>query len=134
VANVLGPTYPDGLDTEVFARAALERAAAEARLPSEREHVTPYIRNHPELFRLRNVAQDEDLSGMRWTVDEPRDLELVRAVYRALGAREFEMREVVALLRDRPELLDVNAGIERNEGYRKSLLEDVRFTTGTEEP
>ncbi len=55
VSNVLTPPYPDGLDTEVFSFAALERAWKEARLPSDREHVTAYIVKHPEVFKLFNV-------------------------------------------------------------------------------
>jgi glutamate-1-semialdehyde 2,1-aminomutase len=128
--NVLEPTYPDGLDTEVFSRAALERAAAEARLPSEREHVTPYIRNHPAQFRLRSVRGECDLSALRWTVDDPRDLELVRAVYARLGDAEFGMSDVLALLDEQPELGAVNAGIERNEGYRRSVEMDASEGSG----
>jgi len=128
VSNVQPSTYPDGLDTEVFAAAALERAWREARLPSHREHVTTYIRDERNGFRIRNVAHGEDLSRHRWTVDEPRDLEFVRAVYAALapdGARIFGMREVLELLRARPGLSAVNAGIERNEGLARSRRLDL---------
>lgn len=124
VSNVNPPTFPDGLDTEVFSFAALERTWNEARWQSEREHVTPYLRAHPELFRLDNVSNDEDLSGLRWTVDESADLAFVRAVYEALGTEQFGMNEVLDLLRNRPELGRINAGFERNEGYVKSLRED----------
>ena len=125
------PTYPDGLDTEVFAAAALERAWREARLPSHREHVTTYIRDERNGFRVRNVAHGEDLSRHRWTVDEPRDLEFVRAVYAELapdGARIFGMREVLELLRARPGMSAVNAGIERNEGLQRSRRLDLAAT------
>lgn len=125
VANILECTFPDGLDTEVFSREALGRARGEARLRSEREHVTPYIRNHPELFRHRNVRGDEDWSALRWTVDEPRDLAFVRAVYERMRDREFTWRDVLELVRAEPELGQVNAGIERNEGYRRSLERDT---------
>jgi len=124
VSNVLECTYPDGLDTEVFWRTTLERAWHEARLTSEREHVTPYIYKHPEMFRLGNVRNGHDLSALRWTVDEPRDLAFVRAVYSHFGTSSFGMQEVLDLLRERPELSCMNAGIERNEGYQKSLQED----------
>lgn len=124
-ANVIEPTYPDGLDTEVMSRAALARAWRDARLKSEREHVTPFLRNHPELFRLASVKHDEDLSHLRWTVDEPRDLEFVRAVYARLGSQEFGLSETLALLREDPALRELNAGINRNEGFAKSLREDA---------
>ena len=82
--NTLPPTFPDGLDTEVFSFTALERAWREARLASEREHVTPYIWKNPDNFRSANVRNSVDLSALRWTVDEAGDLEFVRAVYARL--------------------------------------------------
>lgn len=124
-ANVIEPTFPDGLDTEVFSRATLERAAAEAQLPSEREHVTPYIRNHPELFRLVSVRGERDLSAMRWTVDEPRDLEVARLIYGVLGDAEFGLQELLALYDADPRLRAVNTDIPRNQGYATSLETDA---------
>ena len=125
VSNTLQLSFPDGLDTEVFSLAALEKAWREARLPSEREHVTAYIWKHPELFRLGNVRHEPDYSHLRWTVDEPADLEFVRRVYHLLGAEAvFGMDEVLTLLQTHPELSAVNAQFERNEGYKKSLRAD----------
>jgi spore coat polysaccharide biosynthesis protein SpsF len=125
VSNGVERTYPDGLDTEVFRRTALEWAWREARLTSEREHVTPYLYKHPELFRLGSVKNDVDLSAHRWTVDEPRDLELVRAIYGHFGdSIDFGMAEILDLLHQHPELNQINAGIECNEGYQKSLQAD----------
>ena len=119
-------TYPEGLDTEVLRWSALERAWREACLKSEREHVTPYLWKQPALFRLGNVKHKQDLSCLRWTVDRPQDLEFVRRVYDYLGPDPtFGMEEVLALLRRHPELQTINAGIESNEGYTKSLREDA---------
>jgi spore coat polysaccharide biosynthesis protein SpsF (cytidylyltransferase family) len=125
--NTLPPTFPDGLDTEVFSFAALERAWREAKLTSEREHVTPYIWKNPTQFRLANVTNDVDLSALRWTVDESQDLEFVRAVYSRLyreGKSLFAMKDVLALLEREPKLREVNAGFARNEGYIKSVREN----------
>lgn len=136
VSNVHPPTYPDGLDTEVFSRAALERAWREASPDShrDREHVSPYIwERRPERFRLANVDHGEDLSGLRWTVDDARDLDFVRAVYGALapdGTRLFGMGDVLALLRSRPELAALNAGTCRNEGFERSRLADLGAVNG----
>jgi hypothetical protein len=117
VSNVHPPTYPDGLDTEVFSVEALETAAREARLRSEREHVTPFIWSHPERFRLANVEHAEDLSEHRWTVDTDADLRFVREVFEALGpAAARALTEVLRLLTEHPALRDLNAGIRRNEG------------------
>ena len=131
VSNVHPPTYPDGLDTEVFSRPALERAWREAAPDSnrDREHVTPYIwERQPERFRLANVRHAEDLSGLRWTVDDARDLDFVRAVYGALapdGTRLFGMSDVLALLRSHPGLALLNTGTRRNAGFERSRLADL---------
>lgn len=129
-SNTLVPTFPDGLDTEVFSFAALERAWRESVLASEREHVTPYIWKNPSKFRLAGITDEVDRSGLRWTVDEAQDLEFVRAVYKHLyrdGEQPFGMDEVLALLETKPELKVMNTGFSRNEGYEKSLREDRRM-------
>lgn len=128
-ANTHPPTYPDGLDAEVFSFAALERAWREATLLSEREHVTYYLYTHPESFRVGNLAQEEDLSAHRWTLDEPADLEFIRQVYASLypSGEKFGMRDVLALLNERPELLNINQDIVRNAGLAKSLELDRKL-------
>jgi spore coat polysaccharide biosynthesis protein SpsF len=125
-STALNPSYPDGLDVEVIRFAALERTWREAGLPSEREHVTPYIYHHPELFRLKSVEQAENMSCLRWTVDEPADFVFVERVYAELYPINpaFAMNDVLALLEKQPELLGINARFERNEGYTKSLIRD----------
>ena len=130
VSNTTERTYPDGLDTEVFSMATLDRAWREATWSSEREHVTSYIWKQPDKFRIAQVTQARDLSALRWTVDEPSDLALVREVYRRLGDAALHMDPVAALL-DGDELLkSVNAGIDPNEGYRISLGRDSIVRTG----
>jgi spore coat polysaccharide biosynthesis protein SpsF (cytidylyltransferase family) len=125
--NAVPPTFPDGEDVEVFTFSALKRAWDKAALMSEREHVTPYIRNHPHSFKMRSVRNSADLSGKRWTLDNPEDLKFISAVYRAFKGRGiFGMQDVLRLLSQRPELEKVNGAIGRNEGYRKSLREDAR--------
>lgn len=122
-SNALQPTWPDGLDVEVMRTTALQRAFAEARQPSEREHVTPYLYKHPELFRIEHVRAARDLSSLRWTVDEPADLTFVTEVYAALYPNNpaFDTAAVLDLLDRRPELAGINHQFERNEGYAKSL-------------
>src|SRR5262245_24505111 len=134
VSNVEPPTYPDGLDTEIVSASALDCAWREARLPSDREHVTTFIRARTHGFRLRNVEYPgADLSRHRWTVDEARDLDFVRAIYDELagdGQRMFGMREVLALLERRGELSAMNSGITRNEGLERSRRLDRLPTKG----
>ena len=129
LSNCAPPTYPDGLDVEVTRLACLKAAWTEAVLPSQREHVTPFIRKQPGRFRIGNHARSEDLSSLRWTVDEPEDFEFVREVYERLypGKPDFSTDDVLALLRESPELKQFNARFQRNEGTRKSLLADAAF-------
>jgi spore coat polysaccharide biosynthesis protein SpsF len=125
-SNTISPTFPEGFDIEAFRFSALERAHREAKLPSEREHVTPYIWKSPDKFAALNFTHDENLSDWRLTVDKPADLELMRAIFGELGKQTnlFSYREVIALLKARPELLDINRGTIRNEGYAKSLQQE----------
>jgi len=118
--------FPDGLDVEIFSAAAIERAAKLAMHTSEREHVTPYIREHPGKFSVAYVYLRSDLSHMRWTVDDERDLKLVTKIFEALGpdGEAFGMQEILELLGKDPSLIEINAGTPRNEGYTRSLKED----------
>ena len=118
--------FPDGLDTEVFSFAALEKAWQEAKLPSEREHVSPYIWKNPQVFRVGKVECHEDYSHLRWTVDDERDLSLVRDIYKDLykEGEVFLMQDILRLLERKPYLLDTNKDTIRNEGYLISLRRD----------
>jgi spore coat polysaccharide biosynthesis protein SpsF len=124
-SNVHEPTFPDGLDVEVMSFAALERAHRAAKLSSEREHVTPYIWKNSELFKQANWKSSEDLSAMRWCVDDERDLEFVRSIYRELLPikRDFGMHDILALLKRQPGLV-INSDTQRNEGYLLSLINE----------
>jgi spore coat polysaccharide biosynthesis protein SpsF len=123
--NTMPATFPDGLDVEVLSFRALEKAWKNAILESDREHVTSYIRRHPEIFTIKNLKNDENLSHLRWTVDRAEDLVFMREVYRKFYPREiFYMSEIRELIERDPRLLEINRGIARDEGYIKSLTED----------
>lgn len=128
-SNTIEPTFPDGLDVEVFRYAALERAWKEAVLPSHREHVTIFLYSHPELFRLGNYRGESDLHQLRWTVDEPDDLRRVRTIYRQLYPKNpnFGSSEIHALVSRRAKLFEWNDLPARNEGLLKSCLQDEVF-------
>jgi spore coat polysaccharide biosynthesis protein SpsF (cytidylyltransferase family) len=123
-SNIDPPTYPDGLDVEAMTMAALEQAAAEAQLGSEREHVTLFIRNRPERFRAGLVASPVDLSALRWTVDYADDLELVRRLVEGvdvdpLAADRYDFLRVY-------EALGLSGGAHaRNEGLASSVARDA---------
>jgi spore coat polysaccharide biosynthesis protein SpsF (cytidylyltransferase family) len=129
LSNIDPPTYPDGLDVEVMTYRALIEAGLEAQLPSEREHVTPFVRSRPDRYRIGSVTQKVDLSSLRWTVDDPEDLDFVRAVYEELYPfkPEFKTFDILALIEQRPELQLVNNGVPRNVGLSKSRLADEEW-------
>ncbi len=126
-ANILQPSYPDGLDVEVFRASALQRAWECARKPSEREHVTPYLRTAPEFSRLNVVSGlDPAVGRERWTVDEIPDLEFIRGIYKVfVGRPDFGLDDVIALLASRPDLQKLQHQAIMNEGYYKSLYDQA---------
>ena len=114
-SNGFKRTYPRGLDTEVFGVGALEAAHNEASTPPEREHVTPFIWEQPQRFRLLDVVDAEDHSDLRWTVDTPEDFELVSKIYGALYPTNpaFSYRDVLRLLDEHPAWSNLNRHIEQ---------------------
>ncbi len=107
-----GRTYPIGLDAEVCTFTGLETAWREAREPHQREHVMPFFYDHLERFRVLLVNDERDFGSLRWTVDTPADLELVRQVYASFRGREdFSWLETLALFERHPELTQINAGV-----------------------
>jgi spore coat polysaccharide biosynthesis protein SpsF len=108
-------TYPRGLDTEVMRFDALERAWREDTNPALREHVTPYIYRNEGRFRMHGVTSSVDHSAMRWTVDTPEDLGLVRHIYDHFGHDRFSWLEVLAVVQRHPEWLDINRHVKQKE-------------------
>lgn len=127
-SNTLEATFPDGLDVEVVRYTCLEQAWHEANLPSQREHVTPFIYQHPLRFRLASYKSPSDFSQLRWTVDEPEDLKLIETIYNSLypSNPSFSMNDVLALVEQRPELRSFNSMHVRNEGYERAMQSDFK--------
>lgn len=125
----LGGEFPDGLDCTVFSFRALEKTWLEATLPSEREHVGPYMSHHPELFKSGGYIKYTGLAHHRWTLDEPRDLVFLQAIYDRLyqPGKLFVTEDILAVLEKEPQLVAINGDIIRNEGYLKSLKKDAEF-------
>jgi glutamate-1-semialdehyde 2,1-aminomutase len=116
LSNCISPTYPDGLDVEIFTRQALLLAQAECVDAAQREHVTPWIRDSGRC-RLAQKRHSVDYSAMRWTVDEPEDLQVIRAVVAHFeGRSDFSWQNVLELAQQQPQLFAANAKFARNEG------------------
>lgn len=111
--------YPDGLDAECFSLAALERAWREATSAPDREHVTPYMWRHQDLFRCGQLTSPHDYSQLRWTVDNEADFDLIARLYEALyrPERPFVMEDVLRYLASHPELSATNEAFIGKEGY-----------------
>jgi spore coat polysaccharide biosynthesis protein SpsF len=114
-SNVIKRTFPRGLDTEVICFSALEKAWQEARGARYREHVIPYIYEHPERFKMLSLENKEDLSGLRWTVDEKNDFNFVSEIYKRLYREKsiFYMQDVLAALSHEPELYELNKEVKQ---------------------
>lgn len=126
-SNTVEPTFPDGLDVEIFKYQSIVDAWKEAQLTSQKEHVTPFIYQQGERYKLGIFKNVIDLSDLRWTVDEEMDFQLITHIYNALYpiyGSEFKIKEILNYLNENLNLLNLNNNYKRNEGYRKSLLHD----------
>jgi spore coat polysaccharide biosynthesis protein SpsF (cytidylyltransferase family) len=122
-SNALSQTFPDGLDVEVFSFDALAKAWKNTRLSSEREHVTPYIRNHQQMFKVVSVDHPVNLGAHRWTLDEKKDYMFLKELFDGLYRKNtyFGMNDILRFLEKNPKIININAAITRNEGYTRSL-------------
>jgi spore coat polysaccharide biosynthesis protein SpsF len=126
-SNVIDETFPDGQDVEVFKFSALEKAWNEANKLSEREHVTPFIRNNSDLksgnlFSAISYKNNTDYSKIRMTVDEQKDFELINKIISDLGSEKSWLYYTEYIIKN--DLANINSNIIRNEGYLKSLQKD----------
>jgi spore coat polysaccharide biosynthesis protein SpsF len=115
-SNTLEQTFPRGMDVQVFPVAVLAEVDRLTDDPTDREHVSLYIYEHPERYRLRNVGAEPPRNpDVRLTVDTPEDLALVRAVFDALYPVDpaFGLGEIVELLDARPELPELNREVRQ---------------------
>jgi spore coat polysaccharide biosynthesis protein SpsF (cytidylyltransferase family) len=107
-SNVEPRTFPVGLDLEAFPVDVLRAASERAAEPVLREHVTLLMRRHPDQFPHVSLTREDDLSGLRWTVDYPDDLEFVRRLVVRLGDRRYTagMSEILAAVHQEPSLAE----------------------------
>ena len=127
VHNKYPRTFPDGLDVEVFTFNVLEKAWKNAVLPSEKEHVTPYFRNHKEEFKIKSMNNEKNLSFHRWTLDYKEDLELIRKIIQQINHRPILMNDIILLFNKEPSIFEINKMYLPNEGFQRSLEEDKKF-------
>jgi len=118
------PSYPDGLDVEVFTKSVLQFAHQNATSSYDREHVTPFIRNQNS-YRVGELASPVDLSNIRITLDEPADLVVLNEIAKHFGHFDFRFDDIVKLVKLKPEIFKKNAHLIRNEGSMMSSGEKL---------
>ena len=107
-ATTIVRSFPRGLDVEAMWAADFRRLEQRARQPYHREHVFPYAYEHPQDFPHISIADGEDRSWMRWTVDTPDDHAFVTRVLTHLSPTQTAWRQVVALIERHPDWLELN--------------------------
>jgi len=127
VTNTYQRTYPDGNETELFSFSALQKANSLAKLPSEREHVTPFFKNNQNIFKIFNFEHETNLSELRWTMDYEEDAVLISAIIKKIEKRPFTMNEILNVFETEPDLIKINEGHYPNEAFAKSLKADEVF-------
>ena len=117
VSNVLERTYPRGMDTQVFATEVLADVADRTDDPEDHEHVSIFIYSHPEIYSLKNMAGPPELTnpGLGLTLDTPEDLKLIRRIFEILypDIPAFTLADILAVLKNNPELTELNAHVRR---------------------
>jgi spore coat polysaccharide biosynthesis protein SpsF len=126
--NTLPPSYPDGMDIEIFTFEALRQSWENAILPSELEHVTSFIRKNPSRFKIGNLQSAIDYSDIRLTVDESEDYKLILEIYRNFSDTNiFFLGEIIEFLKSNIFLLNINSMHERNTGSKSSREKDKQY-------
>lgn len=120
LANTIKRTFPRGLDVEILSFAALQKAFSEAKGSYAKEHVTPYIYENKGLFNIRNFENSKDLSGLRWTLDEEKDFEFIKEIYKRLYLKDklFVTQDILDILEKEPYLGQINSQVKQKCGVR----------------
>lgn len=115
-SNVIPPTFPDGLDVEVFSFDVLEKMWKNATKQHEREHVTAHVRDNPQKFKIANLSNKKDLSKIRLTVDYKEDIKFIEHLLKLLP-KNFRSKEIMKALDKNTGLADINKKYGRHDGY-----------------
>jgi glutamate-1-semialdehyde 2,1-aminomutase/spore coat polysaccharide biosynthesis protein SpsF len=119
----------DGFDFEVIKGEAIVEADEKAKLPSEREHVSPYIRKSAKFKKELLPYGDRDLSHIHLSLDYREDAEVIESIIRNFEGKDYKYEEVVELIDENKQILERTKHIVPNEGYDKSMAVDKEFVT-----
>lgn len=118
--------FPQGMTVEITSQKNLEKAWREAKKPSEREHVFPYIQFNPDLFKIHNIFHDKDLTKIRCTIDRIEDLKFLEALLVHFPEKKIiTIKDIEKVIRLEPNLIKINSHIDFEEGWRKSIKKDL---------
>ena len=121
VSNFFNRSYPIGTEIEIFSFKTLEKCWMNAKKSSEKEHVTPFIYNNPELFKIGHIEYKKNISHLHWTVDQIEDFKFVELIFKKIKKRPILMDDILELLENEPGLLEINKNIDPFEGSRNLL-------------
>ena len=119
LSNSITPTFPHGLDFQIFTLNTLRIAFENANLESEREHVIPYIINNSKKFKIYDMQNPKNFSNFRITIDWKDDLELVKEIVKHISDRPITMHQIITTLEKYPELIKINSKHFRNTDHLK---------------
>ena len=123
--NTMPRTYPFGTEVEVFSFKILEDAWMNAKKPSEREHVTPYMRDSAN-SSIYNLNNSENLSHLRYTVDRLEDLQLVQEICKKISVRPILLQNIINLYKKNPQIFEINKNVN-HDGHLSSLKKDEQY-------
>ncbi|MAZ07570.1 MAG: glutamate-1-semialdehyde aminotransferase [Rickettsiales bacterium] len=119
ISNCLKPTYPDGMDLEIFSFKALKNAYLKCKSPMDREHVTPYFYKYDK-FKILNIENNVNYSNLRWTIDEEADFEVLKRIFKSFKNYAFSWKKVLKLVNKKPSIFKYNSHLKRNHGLKLS--------------
>ena len=125
LTNSIRRTFPNGTEVEIFSSNSLEVAWKLAKKKSEREHVTPYFYNNTKKFKIHHFVQEKNQSNFRYTIDRKEDYSLVSEIVSRIKNRPIHTADIINLFTEEPELVEINSNAITNEGYIKSINEDM---------
>ena len=126
ITNTLERTFPYGTEVEVFSFSSLEKAWKIAKKPSEREHVTPFIRDPKNKFILKNFKNEKNTSQLRYTIDKKEDLQLVKEIIKNISKKPILLQDIINLQKEKPKIFEINKNVE-HDGYLSSLEKDQQY-------
>ena len=120
LSNTYPETYPDGLDVEIFTMKTLKIANKNAKGKHYREHVTLFMKDSKKIKKY-NLEYFENLSKLRWSLDEEQDLKVIKLIYDRFKPNiYFSWKKILNIVKKNYKKYTVNSHIQRNEGAKMS--------------